>query len=96
MVFAGNPTFCLRRGADLAERNSPIMKNDPHLTEDGDQSRLEARRRFLPTCGRYAAVTPPVISLLLSIAGPNYAIAASGSGRAGEWQTAPNSLESMR
>lgn len=71
------------------------MKSAPHLPDDGDQSTLEARRRFLLTCGRYAAVTPPVISLLLSTAGPNYAIAASGSARATARPT-PGTLESTR
>ena len=36
------------------------------------------RRDFLKLCGRYAAVTPPMVTLLLSTAGPNYALAASG------------------
>jgi hypothetical protein len=71
------------------------MKSAPQLPDDGDQSTLEARRRFLITCGRYAAVTPPVISLLLSTAGPNYAIAASGSAGATARPT-PGTLESTR
>jgi hypothetical protein len=40
------------------------------------------RRDFLKRCGRYVAVTPPMITLLLSAAGPNYALAASGRQRA--------------
>lgn len=52
------------------------MKSDP--TNDAGHS--EARRRFLKDCGRYAVATPPAITLLLSTAGPNYAMAASGRG----------------
>jgi hypothetical protein len=44
---------------------------------------VEARRRFLATCGKFAVVTPPAISLLLASAERNYAVAASGSGGGG-------------
>jgi hypothetical protein len=37
------------------------------------------RREFLKTCGRFAAVTPPAITLLLSTSLTSEAIAASGS-----------------
>lgn len=53
------------------------MKSD-HPTNEPDTSHFEARRRFLKDCGRYAAATPPAMTLLLSTAGPNYAMAASG------------------
>jgi hypothetical protein len=53
------------------------MKSDRSPNEP-DTSHFEARRRFLKDCGRYAVVTPPAITLLLSTAGPNYALAASG------------------
>lgn len=39
----------------------------------------EARRRFLATCGKFAAVTPPAIALMLNAAERNYAVAASGA-----------------
>jgi hypothetical protein len=52
------------------------MKSDP----TNDTGHSEARRRFLKDCGRYAVATPPAITFLLSTAGPNYAIAASGRG----------------
>ena len=38
----------------------------------------DARRAFLKTCGRFALVTPPTITLLLAGAG-NPAVASSGS-----------------
>ena len=40
----------------------------------------EARRQFLARCGRFAAATPPAISLLLAASQANYAVASSGSG----------------
>jgi hypothetical protein len=42
----------------------------------------EARRRFLVQCGRYAAITPPVVTVLLSVSQSRYATAASGVGSA--------------
>lgn len=40
----------------------------------------EARREFLARCGKYAVITPPTVSLLLSAAKHNYAAASSGHG----------------
>ena len=40
---------------------------------------IAARRRFLATCGKFAVVTPPAITLLLSASPQSYAAAASGS-----------------
>ncbi|YCI04586.1 hypothetical protein M1D34_22335 [Ensifer sp. D2-11] len=40
----------------------------------------EDRREFLKTCGRFAAVTPPAVTMLLSTSLTSNAIAASGSG----------------
>jgi hypothetical protein len=40
----------------------------------------EDRRKFLMTCGRFAAVTPPAITLLLSTSLTSDAIAHSGGG----------------
>lgn len=43
-----------------------------------------ARRAFLAKCGKYALVTPPVVTLMLSVSGTNnYALALSGSGPSG-------------
>ncbi len=38
-----------------------------------------ARRNFLKSCGRFAVVTPPAISLLLSTSLNSPAVAASGA-----------------
>jgi hypothetical protein len=39
-----------------------------------------ARRAFLAKCGKYALITPPVVTLMLSASGKNnYALALSGS-----------------
>jgi hypothetical protein len=43
----------------------------------------EDRRRFLATCGRFAAVTPPVVTMLLSTSMTSNAIAKSGNGNNG-------------
>ena len=40
---------------------------------------LAARRRFLAKCGKFAAITPPAMTLLLSSTAQNYAVAASGN-----------------
>ncbi|WP_085033155.1 hypothetical protein [Ensifer aridi] len=40
----------------------------------------EDRRAFLKACGRFAAVTPPAVTMLLSTSLTSNAIAASGSG----------------
>ena len=45
-----------------------------------DQARAEQdRREFLEKCGRFAAITPPAVTLLLSTALSGKAIAASGA-----------------
>jgi hypothetical protein len=46
--------------------------------EAGEQ---EARRRFLAKCGKYALITPPAMTVLLSSTAQNYAVARSGGGR---------------
>ncbi len=43
----------------------------------------EDRRRFLAACGRFAVVTPPAITLLLSTSLNSSAIAGSGGGKNG-------------
>jgi len=40
----------------------------------------EDRRKFLASCGRFAAVTPPAVTLLLSTALNSDAVAGSGGG----------------
>jgi hypothetical protein len=46
---------------------------DDHLDADG-----EDRRAFLKSCGKFAAVTPPAMTLLLSTSLTSTAIASSG------------------
>jgi hypothetical protein len=38
----------------------------------------EARRRFLQRCGRFAAITPPTVTLMLAGGASRYAAAQSG------------------
>lgn len=52
------------------------MQSEP---EQSVQTALEARRRFLATCGKLAVATPPAITLLLAHSQSNYAVALSGS-----------------
>ncbi|OFW99343.1 MAG: hypothetical protein A3D94_02105 [Alphaproteobacteria bacterium RIFCSPHIGHO2_12_FULL_66_14] len=47
--------------------------------EDSETAKLDARRRFLTTCGKFAAITPPAMAVLLSSTAQNYAVAASGN-----------------
>jgi len=44
------------------------------------ETRAEARRNFLKTCGKFAVITPPAVTLMLSAASHNYAAAQSGLG----------------
>src|SRR6478752_3600218 len=43
-----------------------------------NDNEIEDRRKFLISCGRFAAVTPPVMTLLLSTSLTSTAIARSG------------------
>ena len=45
---------------------------------DSNDARAATRRKFLVDCGKFAAVTPPAISLLLASSNQNFAVAASG------------------
>ena len=51
---------------------------------DHDDVSLQARRKFLATCGKFAVVTPPAVTLLLSATNRAYAHFASGMGPGGE------------
>ncbi|MHB0772692.1 hypothetical protein [Bradyrhizobium sp. 5.13L] len=48
-----------------------------------NSSEDDDRREFLKTCGKFAAVTPPAMTLLLSTSLTSDAIAKSGAGPAG-------------
>jgi hypothetical protein len=47
-----------------------------------DDAMVTARRRFLASCGKFAAITPPAVTLLLSAADADYAVALSGAAQA--------------
>lgn len=49
-------------------------------TRSGESRAEQDRRTFLRSCGRFAAVTPPAVTLLLSTSLNSGAIAASGGG----------------
>jgi hypothetical protein len=57
------------------------------MTDGVNRQTLEdtdlARRNFLKSCGRFAVVTPPAISLLLSTSLDSPAVAASGANGSG-------------
>ncbi|MGE0094440.1 MAG: hypothetical protein AB7M05_09365 [Alphaproteobacteria bacterium] len=45
-----------------------------------EEAAVVARRRFLANCGKFAIVTPPVVSLMLSASHRSYANVGSGGG----------------
>ncbi|MBE0532488.1 MAG: hypothetical protein IH626_16820 [Rhodospirillales bacterium] len=45
-----------------------------------ESRKMEARRDFLKTCGKFAVATPPAMALLLSTTDRSYATASSGGG----------------
>jgi hypothetical protein len=63
-------------------RVSMERETTPHTTESQLPSSDDDRREFLKKCGKFAAVTPPAVTLLLSTALNSGAIAKSG-GRPG-------------
>jgi hypothetical protein len=70
------PHGCLESGPALGfpdERRPPIAKGRSTMANTEDD-----RREFLKTCGRFAAVTPPVMTALLSTTLTSTAVMASG------------------
>jgi hypothetical protein len=55
--------------------DEPVLKAEIELDAD--------RRKFLAACGRFAVVTPPAVTLLLSTSLNSDAIAHSGKGEEG-------------
>lgn len=51
-----------------------------HTNDNTPDAQIEARRRFLATCGKFAIATPPAITLLLAQSDRNYVFAGSGRG----------------
>ena len=58
-------------------------KSTPEQTPSKD---ITDRRDFLKKCGKFAAVTPPAITMLLSTSLTSKAIAKSGGGGGGWWR----------
>jgi hypothetical protein len=56
----------------------PEVPHEPLSTSDED------RREFLKNCGRFAVVTPPAVTMLLSTSLTSNAIAKSGGGGGGK------------
>ena len=56
------------------------VKNTDEPVTNVEQELDADRRRFLAACGRFAVVTPPAVTLLLSTSLHSDAIAHSGSG----------------
>jgi len=54
------------------------------VMDDKEQHEIEDRRKFLLSAGRFAAVTPPAITLLLSTSLTSGAIAHSGGRNGGD------------
>ena len=54
-------------------------KNDDEPAANAELEVDADRRKFLATCGRFAAVTPPAVTLLLSTSLNSDAIASSGA-----------------
>jgi hypothetical protein len=50
------------------------------VDKNRESDMLEARRQFLAKCGKFAVITPPVMTVLLASTAQNYAVAASGNG----------------
>lgn len=50
------------------------------MNKHEDTDMLDARRRFLATCGKFAVITPPAMTVLLASTAQNYAVAGSGGG----------------
>jgi hypothetical protein len=53
------------------------------MSTDHDEAQTRARREFLTTCGKFAAITPIAVTGLLSVSKQNFAVAASGGGNGG-------------
>jgi hypothetical protein len=56
-------------------------KNFAPRTEDSLTEENEDRRKFLAACGKFAVVTPPAVTLLLSTSLNSPAVANSSGGR---------------
>ena len=77
----------------MNDKNTDEPVTDAELELDAD------RRKFLAACGRFAVVTPPAVTLLLSTSLHSDAIARSGSdgggGRPHQRPDLPNWLDRL-
>jgi hypothetical protein len=73
---------------DMKEKNTDESVTDVELELDAD------RRKFLAACGRFAVVTPPAVTLLLSTSLHSDAIARFGRGGGGGRPHQPRDLPS--
>jgi hypothetical protein len=63
----------------IGERLFQISSRDDfEMSDEQDQKSKADRRYFLEQCGRFAIVTPPVVTLMLASDGTRTALAASG------------------
>jgi hypothetical protein len=56
------------------------MACDSYPRSNGSEPHDADRRKFLATCGKFAAVTPPALTVLLSTSLHSAAVAKSGGG----------------
>ena len=52
-----------------------------HVQTGTEEKVSEARRKFLADCGKFAVITPPVVTLMLSSADRSYAKVYSGKAK---------------
>jgi hypothetical protein len=57
------------------------MDQTPSKPSESLKDNTAARRKFLADCGKFAAVTPPIVALLLSADSRKHAYAVAASGR---------------
>jgi hypothetical protein len=60
-----------------------MKMTDKYTNSESDTSLDSDRRKFLAACGKFAVVTPPAVTLLLSTSLNSEAIAKSGNGSDG-------------
>ena len=74
-VCGGMSVGLHKESVEMKVETSNMSNNDLM----SDTSADEDRRKFLATCGKFAAVTPPAITMLLSTSLNSTAIARSGA-----------------
>src|SRR5437763_8270127 len=59
------------------------MSGEAKYPADVQDELVANRRRFLASCGRFAMITPPTMTLLLAVGPQNFAVAGSGAAGSG-------------